>query len=125
MSQHTILLVEDNEDNRYIYSSLLRHVGFVVIEAVDGAEGVRQALAHRPDLILMDIQLPVMSGWDAARAINRDQSMAGTPILALSAFDCDRSAEGLAEAGFHAWLKKPIAPSSVLQSVREIFGGGG
>src|SRR4051812_36123465 len=82
---HTLLLVEDNEDNRIIYSTVLRHLGYEVIEALDGVEAVALARSRLPDLILMDISIPEMDGWEATRVLRADERTRRIPIIALTA----------------------------------------
>src|SRR4051812_7691221 len=84
-TRRTILLVEDDDDTRRVYSVMLRHAGFEVIEAANGSDAVRLALANAPDLILMDMNLPMLDGWEAARRIRSDATVATTPLLAFSA----------------------------------------
>ena len=89
MSAKTILYVEDNDANRMIVRDLLKRTKYVLIEAHDGEAGVAAALEKRPDLILMDIQLPKISGLEAIRRIRADASMAVTPIIAITSFALD------------------------------------
>src|SRR4029078_11944226 len=81
----TLLLVEDNEDNRFIYATALRYVGYEVIEAVSRPQGSEQARPHRPDLILMDISIPDVDGWEATIVLKADPLTRGIPILAVTA----------------------------------------
>jgi len=81
-----ILVVEDQEDNRAILRDLLTSVGYEILEAVNGEEGVRMAAAHRPDLILMDIQLPVIDGYEATRRIKAQESLRAIPIIAVTSY---------------------------------------
>ena len=81
----TVLLVEDNEDNRIVYSTILQHFGYVVTEALNGEEGIAKARNERPDLILMDISIPVIDGWEATQVLKRDPETRGIPIIALTA----------------------------------------
>lgn len=112
-----VLIVEDNDDNRVIYSALLEHHGLNVICARDGREGVEQAKRCKPDLILMDIMMPVMDGWEATRRIRQDEATSSLPVVALSA--CGQVDAGRArETGFSAWLSKPIEPSRLLREIR-------
>src|SRR6476620_6349015 len=81
----TVLLVEDNEDNRFIYATALRHVGYEVIEAVSGTQGINQARTRRPDLILMDISIPDVDGWEATIVLKADPLTRHIPIIAVTA----------------------------------------
>src|ERR1043166_4753960 len=81
----TVLLVEDNEDNRIIYATALRYAGYSVLEAITGTEGVRQARSEIPDLILMDISVPELDGWEATTLLKADPKTSGIPIIAVTA----------------------------------------
>ena len=120
-----MLLVEDNEDNRIIYSTVLRHVGYDVIEALDGAEAIALARSARPDLILMDISLPEIDGWEATRILRLDIATRGIPIIALTAHAMPDDREKAAQIGFTSYLAKPIEPRAVVAEVRRWIGGGG
>src|SRR5690606_5324490 len=85
MSQPKILLVEDNDDNRVVYRTILAHYGFTVLEAADGEEALRGARMDGPDLILMDVSIPKIDGWEATRQLKADPATAGIPIIALTA----------------------------------------
>jgi len=119
---HTILLVEDNEDNVTVYRTILEHSGFRVLEARDGREGIRTAREALPDLVLMDISIPHVNGWDATRILKADPVTAGVPVVALTAhaFDADR-ARAL-EVGCAGYLVKPIEPRQVVAEVRRLLG---
>jgi two-component system, cell cycle response regulator DivK len=120
----TLLLVEDNEDNRIIYSTVLRHLGYRVIEAQDGVEAVALARSARPDLILMDISIPLMDGWEATRILRGDPRTSAIPIVALTAHALADDRERAAEVGFSAYLAKPIEPRVVVAEVRRWIGDG-
>ena len=120
----TLLLVEDNEDNRIIYSTVLRHLGYRVIEAQDGVEAVELARSAQPDLILMDISIPVMDGWEATRILRADPRTSAIPIVALTAHALADDRERAAEVGFSAYLAKPIEPRVVVAEVRRWIGDG-
>src|SRR5206468_3937931 len=95
----TILLVEDNADNQEIYRCILAHYGFRVLQAFDGGRGVEMARAHVPDLILMDITMPVLDGLQATRLLKADPATAGIPVVALTAHTQDEDIAAAAEAG--------------------------
>ena len=80
-----VLIVEDNFDNREIYAELLRHAGYVTLEAENGLRGVEKAFEHRPDIILMDLSMPLMDGWEAIEVLKKDSRTAAIPVLAVSA----------------------------------------
>jgi CheY-like chemotaxis protein len=117
-----VLLVEDNEDNRTIYSTVLRHLGFHVIEAVDGVEAVALARSERPDLILMDISIPRMDGWEATRVLREDPSTRDIPIIALTAHALADDRKRATEVGFTSYLAKPVEPNAVVAEVRRWIG---
>ena len=119
-----ILLVEDNEDNRHIYSTVLRHVGYEVTEAVDGVQAVSLAKSERPDLILMDISIPEMDGWEATRILRLDPEVRDIPIVALTAHALPDDRLRAATVGFTSYLAKPIEPRAVVAEVRRILGDG-
>jgi two-component system cell cycle response regulator DivK len=119
MSDRTILYVEDNELNRKIVRDLRRRTSYRVIEAVDGEAGVAAALEHRPDLILMDIQLPKLSGLDAIRALRQAPATADTPIVAITSFALSGDQQKAEAAGASAYLAKPYSPFDLLAMIRK------
>jgi two-component system cell cycle response regulator DivK len=119
MSAKTILYVEDNEANRMIVRDLMKRTKYQLIEAHDGEAGVATALEKRPDLILMDIQLPKISGMEAMRRIRADASMASTPIIAITSFALSGDEQKAKEAGATAYLAKPYSPFDLLKLVRQ------
>ncbi|MEO7712811.1 MAG: response regulator [Gemmatimonadaceae bacterium] len=118
----TVLLVEDNEDNRIIYSTVLRHTGFEVVEALDGVQAVELARRLLPDLILMDISIPEMDGWEATRILREDPTTREIPIVALTAHALADDRERASAVGFTAYLAKPIEPRAVVAEVRRWIG---
>jgi len=119
MSAKTILYVEDNEANRMIVRDLLKRTKYQLIEAHDGEAGVAMALEKKPDLILMDIQLPKISGIEAMRRIRAEASMASTPIIAITSFALSGDEQKAKEAGATAYLAKPYSPFDLLKLVRQ------
>ena len=117
-----MLLVEDNEDNRIIYSTVLRHVGYEVLEAGDGKQAVSLARSAKPDLILMDISIPEMDGWEATRILRQDPETSGIPIIALTAHALQDDRERAIQVGFTSYLAKPIEPRAVVAEVRRWIG---
>ena len=103
-----ILLVEDNEMNRDMLSRRLERRGFVVVMAVDGGEGVAMSKTERPDIVLMDMSLPVMNGWEATRAIRADAATASIPVIALTAHSMPGDREKAMEAGCDDYDTKPV-----------------
>lgn len=118
-----MLLVEDNEDNRTIYSTVLRHLGYQVIEAQDGVQAVDLARSEHPDLILMDISIPGMDGWEATRVLRQDPATQEIPIIALTAHALPDDRKRATEVGFTSYLAKPIEPNAVVAEVRRLLGG--
>ena len=120
MSGKTILYVEDNEFNRKIVRQLLAKTTYRLREAVDGEQGVASALAAPPDLILMDIQLPKMSGLDATRQLRNDPRTAAVPIIVVTSFALSGDEQKATAAGATAYLAKPYSPRALLAKIREI-----
>ena len=118
----TILVVEDTEDNRRILRDLLGGAGYNMIEAYDGAEGVAKASEHKPDLILMDIQMPVMDGYEATRRIKADPALRAIPVIAVTSYALSGDEEKARTAGCDGYVAKPFSPRQMLAKVREIIG---
>jgi two-component system, cell cycle response regulator DivK len=116
-----ILVIEDHEDNRQILRDLLTSADFEVIEAVDGEAGLAAAAANRPDLILMDIQLPGIDGYEAARRLKANTLLHAIPIIAVTSYALDGEAETARAAGCDAYIPKPYSPRQLLAKVREYF----
>ena len=114
----TILLVEDNLHNRRIFAGILTHYGYTVREAVNGAEAVEMARSVTPDLILMDLSLPVLDRWEATRRIKADPELRSIPIIALTAHAMSGDDARALEAGCDAYLSKPISPKKVVAAVQ-------
>ena len=121
MSAKTILYVEDNEMNRQIVRDLLKRTKYTLIEAFDGEAGVAMALEKRPDLILMDIQLPKISGMEAMRRIRAEAATAATPIIAITSFALSGDDKKAKEAGATAYLAKPYSPRDLMALIRKIL----
>jgi two-component system, cell cycle response regulator DivK len=118
-----ILIVEDQEDLRGVLRDLLSGSGYLIVEAADGQEGVSKAKSERPDLILMDIQLPVLDGYEATRQIKADRSLAQTPIIAVSSFAMKGDEEKARAAGCDHYVTKPYSPLQLLRTIRSVLGG--
>jgi two-component system cell cycle response regulator DivK len=117
----TILYVEDNEYNRKIVRQLLSKTSYRLLEATDGETGVESALAERPDLILMDVQLPKMSGLDATRRLRADPVTASTPIIVITSFALSGDDQKARDAGASTYLAKPYSPRELLAKIREFL----
>ena len=117
-----VLLVEDNEDNRDIYTTLLRHVGYEVLEAVDGEHALQLVEQRTPDLVLLDISLPKLDGWQVARRLKSGELTSKVPIAALTAHAYQADREIAASIGFDAYLAKPVEPRDVYACVKELIG---
>jgi two-component system, cell cycle response regulator DivK len=122
MARRRVLLVEDNEDNRIIYRMILEHHGYEVIEAHDGQAGIDMARSSGPDLILMDISLPVMDGWEATRVLKAEPPTSTIPIVALTAHALRSDEAKATELGFDAFIRKPAEPKLVLEIVQQFVG---
>ena len=119
MSARTILYIEDNEYNRKIVRQLLGRTSYQLVEAVDGESGVALAQQLVPQLILMDVQLPKMSGLDATRALKADPRTSGIPIIVITSFALSGDREKAAVAGADNYLAKPYSPRELLALVRQ------
>ena len=114
-----ILVIEDHEDNRRIVRDLLTSVGYEIIEAVTGEEGVTAAGTHVPDLILMDIQLPGLDGYEATRRIRADPGLCHIPIIAVTSYALSGDDVKAYEAGCDGYVSKPFSPRALLAKIRE------
>lgn len=118
-----ILVVEDQEDNRQILRDLLGSAGFEMVEAGDGAAGVKAAATEKPDLILMDIQLPVMDGYEATRCIKADPALKSIPVIVVTSYALSGDEEKARAAGCDGYVTKPYSPRQLLAKVREYLPG--
>ncbi len=121
MTPKTILYVEDNELNRKIVRDLLRRTSYQLIEAHDGEAGVTMAREQRPDLILMDVQLPKVSGIEATRRLRAEPQTAETPIIAITSFALSGDEQNAKDAGATAYLAKPYSPFTLLSLIRQLL----
>ena len=121
MSGKTILYVEDNEPNRMLVRDLLKRTTYNLIEAFDGEEGVAKALEVRPGLILMDVQLPRISGLEAIRRLRTEPVTAETPIIAITSFALSGDDQKAKEVGATAYLSKPYSPFDLLKLIRKLL----
>ena len=119
---NSVLLVEDNEDNRIIYATALRYAGYHVYEAITGTDGVHQARQNRPHLILMDISVPELDGWEATAILKADPDTKHIPVIAVTAHALPGDQERSLEAGCDGYLAKPIPPAMLIAEVDRRFG---
>jgi len=117
-----ILIVEDQEDLRAILRDYLAASGYIVIESVNGADSVTKAASERPDLVLMDIQLPVLDGYDATRQIKALPGFAAIPIIAVSSFAMKGDEEKARGAGCDDYVTKPYGPVQLMRIIRGFLG---
>lgn len=114
-----ILVVEDQEDNRRILRDLLTSVGYETLEAVNGEQGVAAAISEHPDLILMDIQLPVLDGYEATRRIKADPDLRDIPVIVVTSYALSGDEAKARAAGCDAYVTKPYSPRQLLATIRE------
>ena len=113
-----ILVVEDQEDNRQILRDLLGNAGYELTEAENGEDAITAVAKKRPDLILMDIQLPIMDGYEATRRIRSNPDMNSVPIIAVTSYALAGDEEKALEAGCDGYISKPYSPRELLTKVR-------
>jgi Response regulators consisting of a CheY-like receiver domain and a winged-helix DNA-binding domain len=117
-----VLVIEDNEMNRYLISFILKGEGFEVIEAITGEVGVEMAIRDRPDLILMDIQLPGIDGLEATKRIRASPADEKVPIIALTSYAMSGDREKALAAGCTGYIEKPINPDTIMDEIRKYLG---
>lgn len=115
--KRTILLIEDNEQNRYLTTFLLEKGGYAAVSAVDGASGIDMAERLQPDLILLDIQLPLMDGYTVARRLRSSPTLSVTPIVAVTSYAMTGDREKAIAAGCTGYIEKPINPETFIQEM--------
>ena len=116
------LLVEDNENNRYLLTLLLKHAGLTVVVADNGASALEMAQWERPDVILLDIQMPEMDGYEVAAHLKRDAELARIPIIGVSSFAMPGDREKAIQMGFAGYIEKPVDPERFADTVLSILG---
>ena len=116
-----VLIVDDYPDAREMYSEYLQYSGFDVIEAENGMEALTKAAEKAPDIILMDLSLPVMDGWEATRRLKADDRTASIPVVALTGHALAGISEGAKRAGCDAFVTKPCLPEDLVKEIRKVL----
>ena len=116
-----VLLVDDYPDAREMYSEYLQFAGFDVVEAANGMEALQSAVEHEPDIILMDLSLPVMDGWEATRRLKADDRTKAIPVVALTGHALAGISEGARKAGCDAFVTKPCLPEDLVKQIRKVL----
>ncbi len=116
-----VLLVDDYPDAREMYSEYLQFSGFEVVEAANGIEALQRAVDTAPDIILMDLSLPVMDGWEATRRLKADGRTADIPVVALTGHALAGISEGARQAGCDAFVTKPCLPEDLVREIRKVL----
>jgi two-component system, cell cycle response regulator DivK len=119
--QPLVLVVDDFQDNREMYAEFLAYQGFRVIQAANGVEALDQAFTNRPDIIIMDLSLPVMDGWEATRRLKADQRTHGIPVVALTGHAMHGHSKGAMEAGCDSFVAKPCLPDQLVAEIRKML----
>ncbi len=120
-SAKTVLVVEDNELNMKLFHDLLEAHGYNILQTKDGMEALRMAREHKPDLILMDIQLPEVSGLEVTKWIKEDEDLKSIPVIAVTAFAMKGDEEKIRNGGCEAYIAKPISVTDFLDTVRKFL----
>ena len=120
--RNVILIIEDHEDNRRIIRDLLTSAGYEIIEATSAGEGVTAAETYRPSLILMDIQLPTVSGLDVTKRLKDNEELCSIPVVAVTAFAMKGDEEKIRDGGCDGYIAKPISVPNFLKTVAEFIG---
>jgi two-component system cell cycle response regulator DivK len=120
-ARRRVLLVDDYPDAREMYSEYLKFSGFDVVEATNGVEALQRAIDTSPDIILMDLSLPVMDGWEATRRLKEDARTASIPVVALTGHALAGMFEGAKRAGCDAFVTKPCLPEDLVKEIRAVL----
>ena len=118
----TVLIVEDNELNMKLFNDLLEAHGYATLKTSHGIEAMELARAHKPDLILMDIQLPEVSGLEVTRWLKADEELKSIPVIAITAFAMKGDEERIRQGGCEGYLSKPISVATFIQTVKSYVG---
>lgn len=116
-----VLIVDDNEEQRFIYTTFLRLAGFRVIGAPDGTSGISQARIMRPDVILMDLYMPGLDGWQACRSLKAIRETTHIPVIALTALVFEEAKQEAMDAGCERFVAKGADPEGLLRTIREVL----
>ena len=120
-AKERVLLVDDYPDAREMYSEYLAFSGYDVVEAANGIEALERAVETQPDIILMDLSLPVMDGWEATRRLKSDERTADIPVVALTGHALAGISDGAKQAGCDAFITKPCLPEDLVKAIRNIL----
>lgn len=120
-SKNKILIIEDNEQNMYMLSFLLRSENYVVIQAFSGKDGIIEAQNNRPDIILLDIQLPEMDGYEVAEKLREIEELKETPIIAVTSYAMPGDKEKVMAAGATGYIEKPINPDTFISQMNSFL----
>jgi two-component system, cell cycle response regulator DivK len=118
----TVLVVEDHADNLLIVATILRHYGYDVLTAEDGEVAISVAARELPDVVLLDISIPKIDGWDVARTLKQDSSTADIPLIAFTAHVYDADRARATDEGFVGFLTKPVEPTRIVQEISRLIG---
>ena len=121
-AQPLVLVVDDFQDNREMYAEYLAYCGFRVIEAKNGKEAIEQAFAQSPNVIIMDLSLPVMDGWEATRRLKADGRTRSIPVIALTGHALQGHSKGALDAGCDAFVAKPCLPDQLVLEIKRMLG---
>ena len=116
-----ILVVEDNKNNLYMIKFILENSGYKIVEAIDGFEGVKLAAFEKPDLILMDMQLPGLDGYEATKQIKANEETNDIPIIAVTSYAMVGDREKTLKAGCDVYIEKPINPETFLSEIKQLL----
>ena len=125
MHHPLVLVADDHEETRFVVAAILSGSGYEVVGAPDGIAAVELCLERNPDLVLMDLGMPLMNGWDATCALRADPSHTGTPVVAITGHEHAADPTKLRTAGFDDFLRKPFTPAAMLDAVRRCLSSGG
>lgn len=119
----TVLVADDNDDTRRVVRWMLEQKGYAVIEAADGRQAVTAAISHRPDLILMDLVMPVVDGFEAVRQVREHEALRGVPVVAMTGRDAAASRDRAEDMGFNQYLSKPLDFLRLNVVIEKLIGG--